>query len=814
MVLLFAFNVEFVIGETEDLESVAYQIFKKPGDLVIGGLFPFHASHDNVGNYWKPEPLTCTSLNPTGILQALAMQFTVEEINNSTTLLPRKNLGYEVYDTCLSSLAILHPVLLFLARHGTQDIDVTCNLTEYQPRVLAVIGPSSSEIATTSMKLLSTFRIPQLFFGLIFQISYSVTAGIFSDKTIFPSFLRTVPSDKKQIDGMVSLISYFKWNWIAVVTSEDDYGQTALRQFSSSAISSGICIACEGIIPLYLSSNQTRIAIADTLDMIEKTNIKVVLVFSSLSQSILLFQEVIKRNMTRVWIGSASWVLSESVLSLPGIEHIGTVIGFFPTAHTVLGFDRYLRDVISEMYTLPLFHQLQLDNSSGASEDKMHVLLNPLTELHAQHVYKAVYAVAHALHNLLNCDTEKCNEEDFLIYPWKLLEEVKKVNFTVFNTPFSFDQYGNPNSGYDIVTLSPSEVRFTRIGLYNNHMELNSSLINWGTEMNEVPESQCSSKCMSGQIRRVKGTHSCCFDCIDCQEGMYQAFEGQWSNRRSSSCSHPTYLYLQWSDISVILLLLLTSFLLCLIVGTFIIFFKHRITPIVQASGGNMSFFALFSLLVVAFSIVLFIVKPVDIVCQMQQPLLAMGFTCCLSMFSVKALQVMLVTDFKGVPPKYIQWLKTKGTWIFLICSILIQVLLCTWHIQSNIHLTPKKEVTFLYKYLTCEITNIPSFIVMHGYNVILALISFMLNCVAQAPPGQYNLARDITFSMLAYLFIWIVFAPLCAEVTDGNQSLLQMAVILISSFGIMLGYFAPKCYILLLKPGMGAEEYFKIYNV
>ncbi|XP_069802729.1 taste receptor type 1 member 3-like [Dendropsophus ebraccatus] len=809
IIFLLRLNGRFALSTSE---STAYQIFKKPGEFMIGGLFPFHAQVDDFENQWKPEPLKCSSLNPTGYLQAMAMKFALEEINNSTTLLPGETLGYEVYDTCLNSLAILHPALLFLAKNGTEDVDVRCDLTEYRTRVLAVIGPSSTEVATVSMKLFGTFLIP--------QISYSVTSDVFSDRSMYPAFYRTVPSDKKQINGMVTLMGFFKWNWIAAVGSMDDYGVTALRQFSSSGMDNGICIAYEGLIPTYLSASETSTTIEDILDEIEQADVKVVVVFASLTQSVAFFKEVIMRNMTRVWIGSSSWVLSQSILSLPGIECVGPVIGFFPSAQTVLGFDGFLRNIISQT------NQRQVNNgypSFALEPDKIPIILNPLTALYAHSVYTAVYAVAYALHKLLNCTSMRCNKKDSNIYAWKLLNEVKKVEFSIFKTSFKFDSDGNPNTGFDIVTHSMTGMGFTKIGTYNQEMELNISLINWGTPMNVVPESQCSGNCLKGQVKRVKGTHSCCFDCIDCQEGMFQSSEdeyqcqpcpdGQWSNVRSTSCNSPTYIYLQWGDLSVIFLLLLSFILFCLVLGTITLFFQHRHSPLVRASGGHMCSFALVSLLAVTLSIILFIGKPVDIMCQLQQPLPSMGLTCCLSTVSIKALQVMLVTDFKDVPKNYIQWSKTIGTWVFLISNIVIQGLFCTWYILSVPPLYQNGQVTFLHKYLKCEITNVLCFFLMFGYNGILALISFMLNCVAQTPPNQYNLARDITFSTLAYLLIWIVFVPVYAEVTDGKQLLLQIVVTLVSAFGIMLGYFAPKCYILLWKPEMVSEQYFRIYN-
>ena len=43
----------------------------------------------------------------------------------------------------------------------------------------------------------------------------------------------------------------------------------------------------------------------------------------------------------------------------------------------------------------------------------------------------------------------------------------------------------------------------------------------------QVPQSTCSSNCGAGQVRRVKGFHSCCFDCIDCMAGTFQAINGK-----------------------------------------------------------------------------------------------------------------------------------------------------------------------------------------------------------------------------------------------------------------------------------------------
>lgn len=90
------------------------------------------------------------------------MKFAIDQINNSTSLLPGVKLGYDIYDTCFEPLAALQPSLLFVTRNGTTGIGVACNYTSYQPRVTAVIGPHKSDLCLVTAKLFGFFSIPQV----------------------------------------------------------------------------------------------------------------------------------------------------------------------------------------------------------------------------------------------------------------------------------------------------------------------------------------------------------------------------------------------------------------------------------------------------------------------------------------------------------------------------------------------------------------------------------------------------------------------------------------------------------------------------
>lgn len=90
---------------------------------------------------------------------------------------------------------------------------------------------------------------------------------------------------------MVQLIKKFNWNWVAVVGSEEEYGQQGVQQFSKKAEDMGVCVAYQGLIPIY---DDPKPAIQTIINNIQTTEVKVVVVFSLVSPAVSFFEEVRK----------------------------------------------------------------------------------------------------------------------------------------------------------------------------------------------------------------------------------------------------------------------------------------------------------------------------------------------------------------------------------------------------------------------------------------------------------------------------------------------------------------------------------------
>lgn len=90
------------------------------------------------------------------------MRFAVEEINNSSDLLPNVTLGYDIFDHCSDSQNLPG---IFKLVSVDNVIQVYGQLLKQQPKVIAVVGPYTSTEALTVAPLFTMNLIPIVSFA-------------------------------------------------------------------------------------------------------------------------------------------------------------------------------------------------------------------------------------------------------------------------------------------------------------------------------------------------------------------------------------------------------------------------------------------------------------------------------------------------------------------------------------------------------------------------------------------------------------------------------------------------------------------------
>lgn len=88
---------------------------------------------------------------------------------------------------------------------------------------------------------------------------------------------------------MALLLREFHWNWVALVGSEEEYGQRGVQEFSKKAEKMSICVAYQGLIPVYTDPAP---AINTIIQNIKETKVGVVVVFSLVEPAVRFFKAV------------------------------------------------------------------------------------------------------------------------------------------------------------------------------------------------------------------------------------------------------------------------------------------------------------------------------------------------------------------------------------------------------------------------------------------------------------------------------------------------------------------------------------------
>ncbi|XP_059932163.1 extracellular calcium-sensing receptor-like [Gadus macrocephalus] len=793
----------------------------------------------------------CFGFDPVGFRQAQTMAFAVEEINKNSKLLPNISLGYHLYDSCSNLGISLRAALSMTSGRGEPfQLNESCN---GKPPVLGIVGDTSSTRTIAISSIASLYRLP--------LVSYFATCSCLSNRRLFPSFFRTIPSDAFQVRAILQILRRFNWTWFGLLISDDDYGLHAARSFQSGlAQNGGGCLAYLEVLPW----GKDEEVLKRIVGIMEKSTSRVVIAFAHQSNMLNLMEEVVRQKMTGLqWIASEAWTTA-IVLQTPSyMPFLAGTLGIAIRRGQIPG----LRDFLL---------RIRPDNDRQSSQDNNlvrqfweHVFqckfITPgmefegktkerlctgneslrnietefldLSNLRSEYnVYKAVYALAHALHDILQCvpgsgpfQGQSCASLQGL-EPWQLVYQLQRVNFTTyFGDQVSFDESGDALPIYDVINWmwhSDGSTEVKNVGEVNelaskiDNLNLDEDKIFWNFEPKKPPKSVCSESCPPGtRMARKKGEPVCCFDCIRCSEGEVSnkkdstkctsCPEEFWSNRQRDHCVPKSMEFLSYFEPLGISLTTasLSGTLLCTIV--FGIFTYHRTTPVVRANNSELSFLILLSLKLCFLCSLLFIGQPRLSTCQLRQAAFGISFVLCVSCILVKTMVVLAV--FKASKPggagslKWFGVMQQRGTVVFLT---LIQAAICTtWLISSSP--TPHKNTQY-YKdkiIVECVVGSTVGFGLLLGYIGLLAILSFLLAFLARNLPDNFNEAKFITFSMLVFCAVWIAFIPAYINSPGKYADAVEVFAILASSFGLLLALFGPKCYIIILKPEKNTKK-------
>ncbi|KAM9853207.1 extracellular calcium-sensing receptor-like [Aulostomus maculatus] len=785
-----------------------------------------------------------------GFRHAMTMAFAIDEINRNTKLLPNLTLGYSIYDNC-GALVIGFSGALSLAGGREEQFHLQHNCSGTPP-VLAIVGDSYSTFSIAESNLLGLYKMP--------MVSHFATCSCLSDRQRYPTFFRTIPSDAFQVRAMIQILKRFGWTWVGLLVSDDDYGLHVARSFQSDlSRSGGGCLAYLEVLPWDSDPHHLKRIVR----VMKTSTARVVMLFAHEIHVLKLLEEVVRQNVTGLqWLASEAWAAATVLQTQRFMPYLGGTLGIAIRRGEIPGLKEFLlrirpdqeegtnhRNSMVQQFWEHTFQCRFVPPPAGwleaggalctGQEDfrKVETEFLDVSNLRSEYnVYKAVYALAYALDDMLQCvpgrgpfSGSSCATLQRL-EPWQLVHYLEKINFTTsFGDQVSFDENGDALPIYDVMNwlwLPDGRTKVQNVGevketvFKGGELTLDENKIFWNFQPKQPPRSVCSESCPPGtRMARKKGEPECCFDCIFCSDGKISNTtdsteciscpEDFWSNPQHDNCVPKKTEFLSYHEPLGICLTtssLLGTFICSVVLGIFI---YHRSTPVVRANNSELSFLLLVSLKLCFLCSLLFIGRPRLWTCQLRHAAFGISFVLCVSCILVKTMVVLAV--FKASKPgggaslKWFGALQQRGMVLGLTS---IQAAICTtWLVSASP--SPHKNTQYQNDKIVyeCVVGSTVGFAVLLGYIGLLAILSFLLAFLARNLPDNFNEAKFITFSMLIFCAVWVAFVPAYVNSPGKYADAVEVFAILASSFGLLVALFGPKCYIILLRPERNTKK-------
>eukprot|EP00079_Xenopus_tropicalis_P034433 XP_017948204.1 PREDICTED: extracellular calcium-sensing receptor-like [Xenopus tropicalis] len=497
------------------------------------------------------------------------------------------------------------------------------------------------------------------------------------------------------------------------------------------------------------------------------------------------------------------------------------------------------------------------------SEDYHRVSLN---------VYTAVYAIVWALQNMLNCKpgtgpflgASCANISSF--QAWQLLHYIQNVSFkTKDGSRVFFDAKGNPPAIYDIVNWrlgAKGTAEQVTVGSYDlsapdgKTLNVDRTKIIWinGNAQNDsnvfkndsnvfkndsnVFKNDCNvfkndSKVFKNDSKVFKKNHSqhdLCTelnpelmahsrfeDQITCKQGEEPGYTVEchpcswdtWPNLQQDRCLPRPTEFLSYGDplgFSLACTAIFSSLIPLVILRVFVC---YKETPIVRANNYSLSCLLLLSLFLCFLCSLGFIGYPQPEKCLLHQVAFGMVFALCISCVLAKTITVVIAFNATKPGSRLRQWTGVKVSYSVILTCVSIQLFVCAiWLVILPPFLELDVDTKPGVMIVNCNEGSPTAFWCMLGYLGLLASISFIVAFLARRLPDSFNEAKLITFSMLAFLSVWVSFIPAYLSARGMYTVAMEVFAILSSSWAVVGCIFVPKCFIILLRPNMNSREH------
>uniref|UniRef100_H3CAU6 Glutamate metabotropic receptor 6 n=1 Tax=Tetraodon nigroviridis TaxID=99883 RepID=H3CAU6_TETNG len=593
------------------------------------------------------------------------------------------------------------------------------------------------------------------------QVSYASTAPELSDNNRYDFFSRVVPPDSYQAQAMLDIVKALGWNYVSTLASEGNYGESGVDAFMQISREAGN------------GARGPSHRLAEPLPPLQKV--------LQHKHTGLVSPSQVEQLPLISWRSSRAPETSEGYLSSSAPRPCQNCRTFWRGGETPKAVE--LRDLRCVCVCPLIFKENRCwKHSAGV---KKTFALGFCSSGNTSH-----------RHAFLPASGQRSRPTGRRL-GWE--GGVASGFPCSAGTSVLFNENGDAPGRYDIFQFqmsNRSHAGYHGIGQWTNHLRLNVRRsetresaapvsphlsacqleeMQWSGGDRSVPASICSLPCRPGERKKMVKGVPCCWHCELCDGYQHQldefTCEACPSDMRPApnrtTCLPTPIIKLEWNSPWALVPASLAVLGILATSAVVITFIRFNDTPIVRASGRELSYVLLTGIFQIYLITFLMIAEPGVAVCAFRRLLLGLGMAITYSAMLTKTNRIYRIFE-QGkrsvTPPKFIS---PASQLIITFVLISVQVLgVFVWFAVVPPHtiidyeeLRPPNP-NLARGILKCDMSDL-SIICCLSYSIVLMVTCTVYAVKSRGVPETFNEAKPIGFTMYTTCIIWLAFVPI-----------------------------------------------------
>ena len=274
----------------------------------------------------------------------------------------------------------------------------------------------------------------------------------------------------------------------------------------------------------------------------------------------------------------------------------------------------------------------------------------------------------------------------------------------------------------------------------------------------------------------------CCWICDECKpwEKLVDEYTcedcgyGRWPDEDKLSCHDLQQQYIQWTSVFALVPIAISCVGIILTSSVIIIFIKYNDTPIVKASGRELSYMLLGGILLCYLNTFILLAKPGPLICGLQRICIGTGFSVIYSAMLTKTNRISRIFHSASRTSTRPSFISPKSQVVISSSFITVQLgAAFIWLIleppDTRFDYPERDQVV-----LKCRIKE-SAFLISLVYNMFLITVCTVYAVKTRKIPENFNESKFIGFTMYTTCIIWLAFVPIYFG--TGNSFVVSKAI-------------------------------------